>query len=269
MKRAAALTLLCVLGVLSSCAPPPITEGVPSPDYDYSAVVAAMVNLHVDANAKFPEHFATDDPSRLGTEFDPNTYFKVLGHLSMDDGFVLDYVYDYEGGNGFPLLYARSASAGRYSTCKEYERALGGTDAVWEAEEAYLEHLRTDGSPEGFFELAVLHELGGEFYLAWHGGYRWTRVVVTPDDVLDIVIGHDTRDFGRAFTRAEKRAAFRMDVQPRIQFVGRREVIVSIVTFGNWRGFTRSTYRFRRAFPHWTAEPHVETLVDYSCGIRY
>jgi hypothetical protein len=263
------LVLLCLVCATSSCDPEQTTETVPSPDNDYGELVAGIVKLHADANADWPKHLNADDAVRTGTEFDPNAYFTVLTHLSMADELVLDYVYRFIGGNGRPFLYVRDKSAERYKTYKEYEDALGGEKAVREAEKAVYENVKTDGAAEGFFELALLYELGGQFYLSWHDNYRRSLVVLTPDDVAAIVADHDVRHFGRAFTDDEKEAMKGIVVQPRVEFGDDGQVTVSVVSFNDWHGFVRRTYHFQRDFPHKLANVEVETLVEYDCGIRF
>jgi hypothetical protein len=263
------LLLLCLVCTTSSCDPEQTTETVPSPDTDYGELVAGIVKLHTDADADRPKHLDAADAVRTGTEFDPNAYFAVLTHLSMADDLVLDYVYRFIGGNGRPYLYVREKSAERYKTYKEYEDALGGEKAVQEAEKAVFENVKTDGTAEGFFELALLYELGGQFYLSWHDNYRKSQVVLAPDDAAAIVADHDVRDFGRAFTDDEKAAIKGMEVQPRVEFGGDGEVWVSVVSFNDWHGFVRHTYRFQREFPHKLANVEVEVLVKYDCGVRF
>jgi hypothetical protein len=259
------LSLVMFSCTLASCSGPRIIEATRSPDYDYSTVVAGIVKLHTDADENWPEHFNAGDPPRLGTEFDPNAYFTVLTHLRMADDYVLDFVYWGGIRDGMPFLYARHESAERFKTYKDYEEALGGRWAVYDAEAALFDKIRADGSPESFFELAVLHELGGDFYLAAHCNYRWSRIVLTHYDIVEIA----ENGLGRRLTAKQKWQAFMIDLQPRIQFVGRGEVTVSIVTYSPWHGFTRETFHMRRRFPHKLLAVHHETLVQFDCGLRF
>jgi hypothetical protein len=56
---------------------------------------------------ELPEAFKSPDARKTGDEFDVMQYFKVLDHLSMEPGCVLDYFYVNFGGGGRPVLYAR------------------------------------------------------------------------------------------------------------------------------------------------------------------
>ena len=42
---------------------------------------------------ELPDHFRDQNATRTGDEFDVNEYFSVLDRLSMEPGYVLDYVY--------------------------------------------------------------------------------------------------------------------------------------------------------------------------------
>lgn len=68
------------------------------------AVVTRLMNLHPQ---EIPRHLLQTNSVKAETDFDPNTYFSVLTHLSMKNGFVLDYVYRYHSFGAEPWLYGR------------------------------------------------------------------------------------------------------------------------------------------------------------------
>jgi hypothetical protein len=267
MKRlGAAFLLFCVVGVLSSCGLQRTTPGVPEPEYDYSAVVAGIVKLHDDADANFPEHFRQEEnPTRLGTEFDPNAYFGVLKHLSMAKGFVLDFAY-FHHLDGGPLLHARRKTTPPFKTYMDYEKAVGGKPPIFgglpETAKAFIDQVTADGSPESFFELVVLYELGGQYYRIGHFYLNDTIIVAAPRDIERVIASHEETFV--PFTEDQKRQARRIDAQPRVLFANQDFVGVSLVTFSHfWGGFSRSTYLIRRQFPHTIVDIHEEVLVEY------
>jgi hypothetical protein len=280
MKRLAALLFVLLVGcVFSSCGPSRTTEGVPSPGYDYSKVVAGIVKLHNDADDKWFKgrmwiaHWGVDAPARLPEEFDPNAYFSVLKHLSMADECLLDFAYFDDRGDGGPLLYVRRMTTPPFKTYKDYQEAVGGelprSGVLPDVARAFLDQVRTDGSPESFFELVVLYELAGQFYLQWHFCYNHTRIVASPDQIDDVISDHaefNMLDPLQPFTQSQRREANRMDVRPRVRFLSEDTAEVSLVTFSDWGGFTRKTYRIRRDFPHKIVEMPSKTLVEYDCG---
>jgi hypothetical protein len=319
MKRLGILLFLISLScTLVSCGGPGAREVTPSPDYDYSKVVAGIVKLHEEADGEWRKnhqvykHAGPDPLSRLPGEFDPNAYFGVLKHLSMDDDLVLDFAYLY-GADGRPFLYTRHRSAEPYETFGEYDAALGGqwyamqaqmrailgqahreesgknlfeaieecdnffaehgepmlgSRAVYDADKDFLSKVRADGSPESFFEFAVLYELGGQFYLEFHFCSDDTRIVASSGDVDQVIEDHEGFSVGHGlpFTEEQEREASRIDATPRVRLVDRDTAEVTLVTFSDWGGFVRNTYRIRRTFPHTITVVRRETLVEYDCG---
>ena len=65
-----------------------------------------------------PQHLI-DTGIKRGDEFDVNGYFTVLTNLSMQGGYLLDYVYISESLGGSPLLYARLDSQAPYASMEE------------------------------------------------------------------------------------------------------------------------------------------------------
>ena len=66
---------------------------------------------------KLPEHLMESEAVKRGQEFDVGEVFSVLSHLSLEPGYVLDYVYCYDSISGWPVLYARSQDQPPHPTC--------------------------------------------------------------------------------------------------------------------------------------------------------
>ena len=82
-----------------------------------------------------------------------NDYFSILARLSMQDGYVLDYVYSRGFSAGRPFLFARGVNHDPDELI-----LLRGPDSLQYP--PYLRHVQADGSPEGFYELTLLLTLG-------------------------------------------------------------------------------------------------------------
>jgi hypothetical protein len=156
----------------------------------------------------FPDHFQAENPERTGAEFDPNLYFGVLSHLSMEPGCTLDYVYHWDGMGGYPVLYARPLDQPRYRTESEFS-AAGGTYGQW------LEHIQADGSEEGYFELVLFSQMGGQFYLWWHANYNDVTIVADSRG-LDAILDTD-ESFGIEMPAGTKQQARALDLTPVIE----------------------------------------------------
>jgi hypothetical protein len=262
MKRT--LLISCCLGALAlpllACSPSPSPTSIPI-STNWQQTVDALNALNPGG---IPEHLQQVDAVRDGTEFDPNRYFTVLTHLSMEAGYVLDYVYYYDGMGGMPMLYARPADQAPYENYAAYSAAVGN---LGEQRSSYLEHVRTDGTAEGFFELVVLSINGGQFYLFWHANYNDVQVVCDRDRMEGIVAALQASDNLPLSDDAlqEVRA---IDYAPVVEFAG-DTVRVRIITFSMWAGFSEEIYILDREFPHQFRDVEYKVLVPYDCGIMF
>ncbi len=223
--------------------------------------IDSLQTLH--SQLDWPEHLMVEDGTKIGGEFDASEYLTVLSHLSMEPGYALDWVYCYDGMGGYPVLYARPQEQPAYETCSEYSTAnsdVSGSD--------YLEKIQVDGSPEGYFELALLRIMGGQFYLYWHLNYFDTQVFCDRGGLETTVSLLAETDFGRQLDGLDRRKALRLDPQPIVEF-GDDEVQVSILTFTKWGGFFRRTLTLSLAYPHKLLDDDREELVPYNCGVMF
>jgi hypothetical protein len=210
----------------------------------------------LQSGLEFPDHFEDENATRTGEEFDVNDYFTVLDRLSMESGYVLDYVYCYDGMGGYPRLYAQPEDQPRLLTCGDFRGDRGD----------YLAHVQTDDTEEGFFQFVLLQAVAGQFYLYWHAGY-YDDVVICDRDALESIVSGDGV-FGEPFSGKQKREARAIDPSPVVE-LGDEVVTVKIVTFSNWGGFTQETYEIDRDFPHTILNSDYQVLVEYDCGIMF
>ncbi len=197
---------------------------------------------------------------KTGGEFDVNDYFKVLTHLSMEDGYTLDYVFSVDFLGSLPLLYARPVDQPPYTSMEAVPEGmkLGG----------YREHLKIEDVEQGYFEYAVMNVLAGQFYLVWHAEYKDDEIVCDGDAAQVIVDALEDGDFGYKLDLKQKAQVRAMtDIEPVVRLT-EEGAIVELVTFTKWGGFFRRTYTISRSFPH-TVEMNEENLVEYDCGIMF
>ena len=201
-----------------------------------------------DTGAAFLENLEA-----AGERFDANQYFTVLTHLALEDGYVLDYVYFAPGGDGAPYLYTRREGEPSFANYSEYEKA---------GIENYLSHIRADGTAGGYYELAVLSIMGGQFYLSWHFEYNDWEVVSSRERLGTII--EWLNDEYAPLTEEQVEAVLQLDVTPRVKFEGDR-VLVQILVFTKWGGFYERVYTIDRNFPHQMIDDETE-LIPYNCG---
>jgi hypothetical protein len=112
---------------------------------------------------ELPEHLRRQDAVKEPADMDVQRYFTVLTHVRMEEGYVLDYVYHYDGLGGFPVLYARKKDAPPFAAEKDLNAAPEKKDLT-----DWMRHVLADGTPEGWLELTLLSKYGNAFYLHWH-----------------------------------------------------------------------------------------------------
>jgi hypothetical protein len=253
MKKTNFLIVLVLL--LSACGPAAKESGAISTcRLTMDAMTVLMSGL------EFPANFQTENPVKAGGEFDVMQYFKVLDHLSMQPGYVLDYVYHFDGMGGYPVLYARPAEQPPYPT----EADLPAS----EASKKYLEYVQVDETPESYFQFVVLSMMGRQFYLYWHADYNDSQIVCERADVRRILSSLDG-DFGYRIAIPSWFKAFLLkNISPSVK-INSETVEVQLVTFTHWGGFYLQTYTLNRSVPHTIQDVQEKNLVPYDCGVMF
>ena len=212
----------------------------------------------------FPDHLAAEDAEKAEGDFDANLYFDVLDRISPQRGYVLDYVYRYAGIGGGPVLYARKSTALPYRNYSEYAAASPNKRA--DREDYYLRHLSADGSPESFFQLALLRIQGEQFYQFWHDAYNDARIISDLEEAragLGGGLGADEATVERLLSDLAE-----YDLAPTISMNGDL-VKVEAVVFTKWGGFIQRSILMEREAPHLILGEGSEVLVEYDCGIMF
>jgi hypothetical protein len=252
MKKTHYLFIFILL--LAACGPAPAGKPVSACGEYLKAMLALTDGLNI------PKNFRTENPVKVGGEFDVMQYFTVLDQLAMEAGYTLDYVYHYDGMGGYPVLYAHSAAQPAYATEADLN-AAGKTPN-------YLDYVRADDSPESYFQFILLAKMGRQFYKFWHAGYSDVGFVCDQAAVMAAVASTD-QDFGKPMPLpARLQARFLQYAEPRV-LIGEKTVQVSIVTFTLWGGFFRQTYTLQRQFPHTILDAQEINLIPYNCGVMF
>jgi hypothetical protein len=209
---------------------------------------------------ELPSNFKTENPAKVGGEFDVMQYFSVLDHLSMQPGYVLDYVYHYDHMGGNPVLYVHPLGQPPYAIEADlpagYDRS------------SYLDYVQTDDTPDGFFQFVVLAMMGNQFYKLFQINYNDSQIVCDKADVRRIVSGLKG-DFGYRISLASWVRAFLLkDINPSVN-IGEQTVEVRLVTFTLWGGFYLKTYTLSRSMPHIIQDVQEKNLVPYNCGVMF
>jgi hypothetical protein len=224
---------------------------------DCADFVSAISNLQ---SGEIPEHLSNTG-IKWGDEFDVNQYFNVLTHISMQDGYTLDYVYQNDSLGGFPMLYARPVDQVPYASAADIPENTQLPD--------FREHLDVEDVEQGYFEYVVMNIMANQFYLFWHANYNDTRVICTSRQVNDIVTQVSSGDFGVAMDLpSQAKARTLRNIEPVVRLTG-DVAVVEVITFTNWGGFYRYTYTISRGFPHTIVDLKQENILPYDCGIMF
>lgn len=210
-------------------------------------------------NLQTPEHLLQPDAVKTGEEFDVSAYFEVLDRLSMEQGYVLDYVYWYDDMGAHPVLHARRAADPPFENHAAYVAARGK-----EAPLAYLDHVQVDGTAGGFYQLVVLRLMGEQFYLWWHATMNDTSIITSRASLQahqQVVEGNCTEPFDPVLE-----AASQLALEPEVRFENDL-VVVNLHTSSSYSGVQRTTFSISRDFPHTFVEESTETLIEYFCGV--
>ena len=244
-------------------------------------VVAKLTSLQP---GEIPEHLQCDQPQRRESDFDPNTYFKVLTHLSMKPGYTLDYVYHWmKDFGGDPCLYARKTGDAPLATFEEYRNWAKGNPPL-------LDYLVADGTPDSYFQLLVFRLMAQQFYLYYHAHYDDFCIVTTraevdglasvltlqkPAKILPPYLSKRLLVAGALSSRFSKKAAvaFRkemaaMDPRPTVTFSARTAVVRSC-GFSKWGGLVTARESRQRCPPHQLCRGKVLAVAVYDCGFMF
>lgn len=220
-------------------------------------LVSAVANLQV---GDIPENLSNTG-IKDGSEFDVNQYFSVLTHLSMQEGYVFDYVYQNDGMGGYPLLYVRPVDEAPYASITDIPENTELPD--------YHEFLVVDDTEQGYFEYVILDIMARQFYLFWHANYNDTEIVCNRQEVNDIVERVSSGDFGYAMDLGEQTKARAMkNIEPVVNLKG-DVATVEFITFTKWGGFYRETYTISRSVPHIILDVKQQNVVPYDCGVMF
>lgn len=218
---------------------------------------------------KLPEHFITENPVRTGNEFDVMSIFTTLDHLTMAEGYVLDYVYNYQSIGGVPLLYVRENNLAMYADISSYRQDHPECSGENQPDSCYyLNYVQTDGSEEGWIQFIVLKMMGRQFYQYWHAGYNDTQILTTQDAVDTLVEDLRKGKFGLPLTLEQTVMAKAIDPMPEVK-ISSDTVTVRVVWFTHWGGFFETSYSISKDYPHSITELEKKNLVEYDCGIMY
>ena len=274
LKKSALLLLTMVImtgSLLASC----VANGVTTPVSTQAAKTWYQQTAN-DFKALLPvtppETLWPADGKRTDTDFNVNKEFSVLTHLSMQQGYVLDYLYLSDGTAGGPILYVRPADATPFKNYTEYKDAAASTprpsndkSLIWLVKGATTSNfgnkISIDGSKEGYFEYALLQTIGNKFYLFGFTQQSDTFAVCEKSAVENIITELEASNNGTLDSKFVS-SATKLAVEPKVQ-IDDVTVTVQLVTFSPMMGFNKVTLTILKNYPNTITEQVIESLLDY------
>lgn len=231
--------------------------GTGAESYDCAYIVSAVGDMQ---SGEIPQHLF-ETGIKQGDEFDVNQYFDVLTHISMREGYTLDYVYQTDSLGAFPMLFARPTDQAPYASIVDIPENTQLPD--------FREHLDVEDVEQGYFEYVVMDIMAGQFYLSWHANYNDTEIVCNWRAVSDIISRVNSSDFGSKLDLSQQTKARAIEnIEPAVRLTG-DVATVEVVTFTKWGGFYRLMYTISRETPHTIIDIQSENLVPYDCGVMF
>lgn len=261
--RSSGFAVLMFVAVVAACSG--CHGGAAHTDSAAQQVVDALVALQPSADHR--QLAAIMRGGTVSNKFDVNQYFTVLSRLSPDKGYVLDWVYWGGDLGGRPVLYAREANASPFASFDSYAanpinipptEVSSASSASERLQFGYIERLRVNDSPEGYFQLVVLRLLGDRFHMFWHERYNETFLVCSKSAWESLLQREKKR--GKPYdppppsfiTTADK-----LDFTPTVQ-IGDNQVEVVVTTYSPFGGLDLHSFVIARQFPHRILR-HTET----------
>ena len=257
------------------------------------------------AGFRTPEHLSLgkSDQRRFVGEFDTMSFFRVFTSISMQDGYVLDYVQTQWGMGSGPQLYTRQTTVGPYARPVE----LAARDTMLKSNAVAAASVQFDHWREvvlsagdcGESEAAMLALCRELTHITLDGsGDEYLAHVVIPDRPIaylecvalyllgeQFYLGwhagyNDTRivctrtalaqllsepDVSATLNEDDRFVLSSIDPTPSMRELG-DAVHLSLVTFSKWGGLTRRRYVITRRFPHALTVGAADSLWEHICG---
>ncbi|MBI3874807.1 MAG: hypothetical protein HY300_02330 [Verrucomicrobia bacterium] len=216
----------------------------------------------------FPPGPGEKSPGNPKQRFDANKWFEVFDRVKPDDGWVLDYAWEFTGVGGVPLLYTRRSSDTPLADPQAWREKF----KYPEADAPHLKHLAFEQSAEGAFQFAHFCVETPKFYLHWHSNYRDLELVITRDRLEQILkpiraeAAHPRMPTNDVINADDRAKLLALDLRPVVRLSGKNAEVTAL-SFTQWGGF--ALWRAQLRQPNRFNGARAEELVRYQCNIHY
>jgi hypothetical protein len=218
-----------------------------------------------------PHHFLEEDTVPHPGDFSPNQFFSVFKHLRMQDGYLLDYVYQYGGFMGGPVVYARKIQDRPFSSYQEFIDVKSGEpnkEVYWGGEYAddYLSYVIRDETPASYLEYSLLDQYGNEFFAVGYANYKNIMLICDQSDIPTIEKNANEFTQRESFPKSIKLLKNLIYFKPSVRMIG-NHVWVRYLLFTNRAGLVEVTYYYNNSDHSVIPERDGNILIYYDTGI--
>jgi hypothetical protein len=275
---AVVVTIIFLSGILTGCNSGIVTTTPGTTATTESWYQQIAHQLKAIQPFEVPANLVPATGQKNGSEFDVNKIFSVLTHLSMQEGYVLDYVFLSDGAQGGPILYVRPVGTTPFKTYDEYKQATHefprpdyNLTLVWlvkgAATTTFGNKITTDGTKEGYYEYALLQTLANQFYLLGNARVNDKMVVADSSELEAILTKIENSKNWAKIDGTFKKSARALKLQPVVE-VADAGISIQLVMFSKWGGFSTLSMVINREYPYMVTNNALETVLNYNCGLN-
>jgi len=245
--------------------------------YKYQKLVNNIILYQADINL-----LSNNGVHRIdSTTINLDTYFQIFDKLKIEPNFKLNYYYQSNYLEGFPIFLALKQKESLDSILlrfKEYQPpeifmgdSIDGKTII--SNEFYnyattelnpMPHIVVEDSKMGYFQYLIFYLIGDRFCLFWHATRK--DILCTKSYLLIKVKDLAAKDESNNFSKVQKRRSKRIFPQPEIK-LEKDNCSIELVEFDERYGFSKSKYFINRQFPHSIKLITTRVIVPYSSNI--
>ncbi|MFN2148035.1 MAG: hypothetical protein ACK2T2_06550 [Anaerolineales bacterium] len=211
-------------------------------------------------------------------DFDPNEYFRVFGHLSMEPGYTLDSVMLADPAGRRPIVYVREVDELSFTklppVCPgEWQRA-----AVLLRADCWIRSIPRPSAgrrqPARLLPVCGAVVVDDQYQLYWHGLYNDTTILTSKEETRGFFQAA-AQGLGASPDEASLKAGnpfnallSTIDSTPWVR-INDGEAEVRLITFSKWGGFYELRITLSFDFPHAELDSRSRLRFPYNCGVLY
>jgi hypothetical protein len=221
-----------------------------------------------------PEKFSSETPFRKDFDFDPNQYFQIFTHLSVEENYTLDYIYYKDWLGGLPLIYARETNFPPFQSFIEllasYGEDISDTGLIVYTnlphQHEFMDKIQIDKTPESYFEFNVFSFLSGQFYLWQRGLYNDEKILCDASDIK--YLHDDVRSYRLELPQKLEVLIKQLDLSPSAT-INESTISIGYFTFTKWSGLYEEKVVIDKENPMHILDYSYKHLFEYYSGIEF